>query len=348
MSAETKKSMAVIGLGPAGCIFLASLPPEFLTPSLVVFNSGCIGGDLARHYGCVLANLTCREIENALRTVPTWKTADMTTLTSKYAPDSCPLLSDACKMIRQLTIPILSKITLQNAHVKEIHKFGDCWELRTEAGEKQIFKKVILCTGAVPKQMDIPKPHIPLDVGLCEGFLRSFVEPTARITVFGTAHSGTLILRNLKNIGCKNVTAIYRGKNPFRFARDGDTEGIKQESAVIADEILSGAWGSLTPAMVNADDIQAVLRKSIECDYVVYAIGFQSKFPTIYLEHSIKVNAGNNYDNKTGKIIEGIWGFGIGFPSTYVTPQGTVASDVGFGPFAAHINSCMPAILSSQ
>jgi pyruvate/2-oxoglutarate dehydrogenase complex dihydrolipoamide dehydrogenase (E3) component len=346
MSAETKKSMAVIGLGPAGCIFLASLPPEYLTPSLVVFDSGCIGGDLARHYGCVMANITCREIENALRIVPAWKNSDMTAITSKYAPDSCPLLSDACKMISHLTTPILSKVTLQNVHVKEIHKSGDCWELSTEAGEKQIFKKVILCTGAVPKLMNVPKLHIPLDIALCEGFLRSFVEPTSRIILFGTAHSGTLILRNLKNVGCHNVTAIYRGKTPFRFARDGDTEGIKQESAHIADEILSGAWGTMTPTLVNADDIQNVIRKSIECDYVIYAIGFQPKFPTIYLEDSIKINAGDNYDNKTGKVIEGIWGFGIGFPSTYVTPQGTVAPDVGFGPFAAHINACMPEIIS--
>jgi hypothetical protein len=341
------KNLAIVGLGPAGCIFLASLPPEFLTPRTVVYNTGCIGGDLARYYGCVVANLTCREIESALRSVVAWKDSNMELITSKYLPEQCPSLSDVCRLIRDLTCPLLSRVTIQNVRVRELRQNDDMsWTVLSDNGTTARHTKVVLCTGADPKQMNIPKPTIPLDVALCQSILTSFVSPAMRICVFGTAHSGTLILRNLKNLGCEHVTGIHRGEVPFRFARDGDTEGIKQESATIADEILAGAWGQLTPSLISADNIDAVLRKTIEADYVIFATGFASRYPPIFTSMGMSVRAGENYDRNTAKIIDGMWGFGIGFPSMYTTPSGTEAPDVGFGPFASHIRSCLAVILA--
>jgi hypothetical protein len=134
--AGSKKYLGVIGLGPAGCIFLASLPPAALNPNTVVYDSGCIGGDLARLYGCVVANLTCAEIVAALRTVPAWRDADMTFLTDRCAPERCPLLSDACAMIRQLVAPVLARVTVRTAHVQEVRELseGKGWAVTTING----------------------------------------------------------------------------------------------------------------------------------------------------------------------------------------------------------------------
>lgn len=344
-SLSAKKYLGVVGLGPAGCIFLASLPPAALTSSTVVYDSGCIGGDLARLYGCVTANLTCDEIVCALRTVAAWKDADMTFLTDRYAPDKCPMLSDACAMIRQLVAPILTRLTVRTAHVQEIKQVGDGWSVTTAANGTDVFGKVVLCTGASPIQLDIPKSNIPLDIALCEEKLRSFVRPTDRVVVFGTAHSGTLILRNLKNVGVTNVTAVHKNEKPFSWARDGDTEGIKQESAIIADEIVAGTWGSSTPALVRLDTATCgFLRSLMECDHVIYGIGFQTRAPMILDSAGAKIDP-RAYSVESAKLLDGLWGFGIGFPSKYTTPAGRQASDVGFGPFAAHIAKCLPAIL---
>jgi hypothetical protein len=342
----TRKFLGVVGLGPAGCIFLASLPSAALTPNTVVYDSGCIGGDLARLYGCVTANLTCAEIVGMLRMVSAWKDADMAYLTDRYAPDKCPMLSDACAMIRQLVAPILAKVTVRTVHVHEIKQLGDGWFVSTGNGT-ETFGKVVLCTGASPIQLDIPKSNIPLDIALCEEKLRSFVRPTDRVVVFGTAHSGTLVLRNLKNVGVSNVTAVHKNEKPFSWARDGDTEGIKQESAVIADEIVGGAWGPMTPSLVRLDTATCgFLRSILECDHVIYGIGFQTRAPVILDSVGAKIDVAT-YNVESAQLRDGLWGFGIGFPSKYTTPTGRQASDVGFGPFAAHIAKCLPAILGS-
>jgi threonine dehydrogenase-like Zn-dependent dehydrogenase len=202
-----------------------------------------------------------------------------------------------------------------------------------------------MCTGATTIQLDIPKSNIPLDVALCGDKLRSFVRPTDRVVVFGTAHSGTLIMRNLKNVGCTNVTAVYKNEKPVSWARDGDTEGIKQESASIADEIVAGAWGPYTPSLVRLDTATCgFLRSLMEADHVIYGIGFQTRAPVLVDAAGAKIDPAT-YSAENGKLRDGLWGFGIGFPSKYTTPGGRQASDVGFGPFAAHILKSLPAIL---
>lgn len=331
---QNRADMVVVGLGPAGCIFLACLPPEKLHSGIVAIDQGCIGGDLARLYGNVVANLTRTEMEAAFRKVPAWTSCEFQHI-QKYEANQCPLLADVCLQLRENMAPILAKITVRFADVELLQK-EDVWKIHLHK-EVLTTNKLILCTGAIPTQMDLPKSIIPLEVALSVSDLRHFVHPKQRIVVFGTAHSGTLIMRNLKDCGCQHVVALYKGEKAFRWRRDGDPEGIKQESAAIADEIVTGAWGPLTPRLVPVSDMGSMLRELMLADHVVYAMGFESRYPRVQgavLEHNVE----------TGSLGEGIWGFGIGFPSRYPTPTGT-APDVGFAAFADHILKCMPAVL---
>ena len=335
--------IGIVGLGPAGCIFLASLPKEYITKSIIAFDSGCITGDLARYYGCVVANLTAQELIRALRIVPRWKETRMTVLES-YAPEACPSLADLCRQLRILVTPLLSEITVHTSHITDIYQTDVGYKLHTTETTVDV-EKVILCTGSVPKQMDIPKPNIPLDMAMCEEKLRSFVKKEDRVVVFGTAHSGTLILRNLKNIGCKGVVGIYKGAAALRWARDGDPEGVKQESAHIADEIVAKTWGELTPTFVSSEKMGDVLRCVMEADYVIYAVGFQTRSPRVFDKSGSLVAV--SHDHATGKMGEGMWGFGIAYPSMYQTSSGKLSNDVSFSAFASHISACLPLILSS-
>ncbi len=331
--------LVVIGLGPAGCLFLASLPPEKLGSQILAIESGCIGGDLARLYGNVVANLTRTEMESAFRKIPQWSSISEFKYFSNYQDTQCPLLSDVCKQLRELMTPILAKITVKFGSVGKLEKVEQGWRIHTKTESIQT-RKVILCTGANPVQMDLPKSVIPLEIALHKQNLANFISPDNSIVVFGTAHSGTLILRNLREIGCKKVSAIYKCDKPFRWAREGDTEGIKQDSAAIADEIVAGVWGALTPTLISLSDTGTMIRRVLEADYVVYAIGFESRHPTID-GCALSVNS------ETGNLAPGLWGFGIGFPSFYTTPNGKKAHDVGFGPFADHILQCLSAILAA-
>jgi hypothetical protein len=324
----------VVGAGPAGCILLASLPDEALTKDVVVVESGCVGGDLARYYGGVLANLTTAEMIRQIQLVPRWATTPMTCLAS-YAPDACPPLSEVCRQLRILMIPLFAKITMRTAEVRQVEKVGERWRVDTSTGPLWA-QKVALCVGAVPKQLDLPLSNIPLEVALHEERLRGFVQPGQRVVVFGTAHSGTLVLRNLQRVGCKGV-GIYRGDKAFSWARDGDPNGIKQESAVIADEIMGGIWGPLTPSLLSSAEVGGVIRACMEAEAVVYAIGFQTRGVPVLVEGTPLPLM---HDSDTGKIAEGLWGFGIGFPSG-------VGRDVGFGAFATHIQANVEGLMSA-
>jgi hypothetical protein len=184
-------------------------------------------------------------------------------------------------------------------------------------------QKLVLATGAAPKILDLPKPIIPLAAALTPALLQNYVTPADRVAVFGTAHSGTLALKNLRAAGVTRLTALHKGDTPFYFARDGHTEGVKQESATIADSILAEKWVTL----VSLDDFAAAHRAAAEATAVVYAIGFERPV----------VPTGTN-----------IYGFGIGFPAPYTAPNGRTYPDVGFGGFVAAIKAALPSLLTFE
>lgn len=340
-------AIGLVGLGPAGCLFLATLPPE-KRGSVIAFDAECIGGDLARLYGGVTANLTCDQMIAALRLVPEWTMADMGFLTAKYSGDVCPLLADVCQQLRQLMGPILSRTRVHTGTVNTCQQGADgTWVLQTSKGPCKV-GRLVLCTGAEARKMDLPKSVVPLDVALSEVDLRRFVRPEAHVVVFGTSHSGTLVLRNLSSMGCSHVTAVYRGEQPFRWFRDGDTEGLKQESAAIADAVQTRAWGDRTPMLVSTADFEGVLRATMDADHVIYCIGFISRHPIIQGADGTTLSSPLHHDPTTGALtgVRNAWGFGIGFPGQYTTNTGSLAADVGFGGFVEQIRRCMPAILS--
>jgi hypothetical protein len=333
-------SIGLVGLGPAGCIFLACLPTEQLK-TVHIFDSGCIGGDLFRLYGNVVANITREQTERALRMVPVWSSQEFPEFAA-YSLTDCPSLADVCKALRRLISPLLSVAHYHSTHVNCIRELENGWSIQVEGCAYQV-AKLVLCTGAVPKQMDLPKPSLPLEVALSPDTLLQYVKPEEKVVVFGTSHSGTLILRNLKLCGCNRIVAVYKGTEPFRWCRDGDTEGLKQESAAIADQICRKAWGPQTPTLISADSMGSVLRHVMEADLIIYAIGFTARCPLLLDKEGVPI--GSSYNPETGMLRKGLWGFGIGFPGMYDTPKGAKAPDVGFGGFAAQILRCLPDIL---
>jgi hypothetical protein len=283
----------------------------------------------------------------AFRLVPEWATADFGILQDKYAADVCPLLADVCQQLRVLMVPVLARAHIHTGSVLSCQQGADgTWVLQTSKGACKV-GRLVLCTGAVARKMDLPKSTVPLDVALSEGGLRRFVTPNDRVVVFGTSHSGTLVLRNLSSMGCSEVTAVYRGDRPFRWFRDGDTEGLKQESAAIADSIVGKSWGDRTPTLVPYTDFESVLRASLAADHVIYCTGFLCRHPPLLDAQGVPVTP--THDPATGALggggITRCWGFGIGFPSTYTTNTGDQAPDVGFGGFVEQIRRCMPDLL---
>jgi hypothetical protein len=321
------------------------MPPERLR-DIHVFDDGCIGGDLAKLYGCVSANLTRTEIEQALRMVPRWREVALPILEAASAADACPRLSDVCRQLTSLVRPLIEQVQFHTTCIIRAKQELDGWTLVGNNGSLHRVGRVILCTGAIPRKLDLPRPAIPLEVALCRDALAKFVGPNDSVAVFGTSHSGTLVLRNLQQVGCRRITAFYRGEVPFRWKRNHDSEGLKQESAAIADEIVARAWGDATPTLVRMDDTATLVRQVMNCDYIVYAIGFEPRLPEL-VGIGGQILSDVRHNPATAEIAPAMWGFGIGFPSLYEKPLGGLAPDVGFGGFIGHILSRIETILAS-
>ncbi len=343
----------VVGLGIAGCVFLACLPDDRLRNTLV-FDSGCLGGDLARRYGSVVANLTCEQLSNAIHAIPRWKDTRLTVLEAQD-PNTCPRLSDLCKQLCELMRPLLPMTTLHSQHIASISQIPGGWVLLTAEGASYTVTKSVICTGGEPRRLDYPKPAIPLEIALDAVALDSYIRPTDRVVVFGTAHSGTLILRNLRDMGCRDIVGAYREAPPFRWVRAHtpecpchliggtgchDSEGVKQESAAIADAIVRGEWPSVRILRTEGEEF---VRAVMAADYVVYATGFQRRIPVIKGLGGDVLEA--RHDPVTGAIAPGLWGFGLAFPGQYEKPQGGTAPDIGLPGFVAHIQACLGGLL---
>ncbi len=351
--------IAVIGLGPAGCLFLACLP-DATWARTIVFDAGGVegvGGDLGSKYGNVRANLTRSELAKAFWAIPRWVSEPLPLLLGDADPNTCPLLSVVSKQLQELMAPILASVTLHSQHVASVSQIVGGWRVEYGGSCVACVPKVVVCTGGEPKQLNYSKPTIPLAVALDKVALASYIRPSSRVVVFGTAHSGTLIMRNLRDVGCDHITGIYRGCTPFRWSRGHttecpcvllggggchDSEGVKQESAEIADAIVRGEWASATPALISASDTEIIASTVGAADYVIYAVGFKGRLPELRGLGGEMLGA--VYDVGTGQIAPGLWGFGLAFPAMYTKPRGGEAADVGLPGFAMHIRACIEAI----
>ena len=269
--------LAIIGLGPAGIFTLASLPESILSTTIVI-EKACIGGDIATQYGAVVANITKAEIIQTFRTIPRWANTTYPELDA-YQDNQAPPLALVGKILRRFIMPDLQKAHLHTCELTALTTTPtQRWQLETTAGMFEA-QTIVLCMGAKPKTLNLPAPTIPLSVAFTSQ-LAHFVNPddsTHPIVVFGTSHSGVLVLKELYTLGCRQVYAVYKGTEPFRIADAPQAEGLKQDAAMIAKEIQQKAWGINTPTLLSYNDFSTLYRLIHKAQAVIYAIGFEPR-----------------------------------------------------------------------
>ena len=328
-------AQAIVGLGPAGIFTLATLPEDQLANTLVIERS-VVSGDLSSHYSSVIANISKADFVNAFKLIPKWSNQTFPELDA-YEDTHPPKLADTCKVLRRLVTPDISKAHYHTAEVSNFIQTDNGWTIVTATQTYQA-KKVFLCTGANPKTLDLPLPAIPLSIALTPSQLANTISPKDTIVLFGTSHSGTLVLRNLKDLGCEKVYAVYKGKTPFDISPDGKGEGLKMEAATIAREIAANAWGPFTPTLISYNDFATLYRTLTKAQTVIYAIGFEARSFTYTNTVGVTTPIDGNTPN--------IYGFGIGRPRPYTAPDGKQYPDIGFGGFIKTIQLELPIILS--
>jgi len=326
-------SHCIIGAGVTGLLLLLILV-ERGTPveTIVIIDPFFDGGDLRRKWGQVISNTpwskTYESVKAAFpsRTMPTWA--------SEIPSDQTTPLSQIARFVYEIAKPLL--INTVYGTVKKV-LYSEKWsvEIQREFTMYAIEASNIYFTvGSEQKSLDLSIPSIPLEIALDPQRLRQYILPSDRLLLFGTAHSGALILKNLADLGVP-TTAVYRSKMPFMYARDGEYDGIKADAATYADEISGDRYPYIK--LVPASSISTVIRETHSANWVIYAIGFEPRC-------TIEVKVGESrvsavpYLSTSGKLIDcpNAWGFGIAYPSQ--APDG-IHFDVGVASFIEHITA---------
>jgi cation diffusion facilitator CzcD-associated flavoprotein CzcO len=333
--------ICIIGAGVTGLSLLLLLQESGADLSKVaVIDPYFDGGDLARRWTAVKSNTPWSKTANALA-----NTCPSLIQPCEHAPGSTTKVADIAHHIRAAAASGLKRTQQIQGLATKANYVSDAaaWTVQVLASGKPIeikAKKLVLAPGGDSKALDLPIPSIPLDVAIDANRLLHYVKPGQRVLVFGTMHSGTLVIRNLASCGAQ-VTAYYNSQQPFYWARDGVYDGIKEEAAEIADDIVSG---KIPVDLVPVENTSRVIRTSQHADWVVYAMGFQARnsinvcVNEVSLQHPIKYNGTTGQLNDTPPA----WGFGIAYPN--LAPDG-IHWDVSVAAFLEHMKQQVPSLL---
>jgi len=336
------KSTCIIGAGITGLITILLLKEAGADLSTIsIIDPYFDGGDLARKWTTVLSNTPwSKTIQSLLNACPS-----LSIPTSPYDPSSTTPLVEIANFICKVAAPLLKQIKCIQGVVTSANYGSEAkeWSITVTAGGAQTVlhsKQLILAPGGKSKTLNLAIPTIPLEVALDSSRLKHYIKPAQKVLVFGTMHSGTIVIRNLTSLGAE-VTAFYTSPEPFYWARDNAYDGIKGEAADIADSIVAGTIPvSLIPIKNTAD----VIRSSRDAEWVVYAMGFAPRYIKLLID-GVECSS-IEYNEQTGALTHApAWGFGLAYPNR--APDG-IHWDVGVTPFLEHIKQQIPAIISDN
>lgn len=308
----------IVGGGVTGLLALASLMKEGIK-NIAIIDPSFHGGDLIQKYGLVQSNTPIQKTINALKLLdPNYS------IPSIILENTAPLYIHT-QLIQDFVKDYMNQIECIQDLVESLDFLSNTWNIKTKESSYQS-KVVFLCQGANPKVLQCGISTIPLEEALNKDSLKKYLKPKDTILLFGTSHSGSLILQNCEDLQI-HTTAIYNKSKPFLFANEGEYDGIKEDAEVIAKRILNNEFKYVK--LVSLKQIDKVLKASKIATKVIYAMGFESR--------KIKINENMDssiYNKKTGLIQEGLWGFGIAYPSS--APD-DIHLDVGIISFTEHI-----------
>ena len=320
--------ITIIGFGITGMLLLPILKKEGFE-NICIIDPYFDGGDLLRLWGDILSNTPLQKAIDALKLIdPSY------TLPTVYDPTKITPLSLLVHIVKDFSKSFLHHVDIYETTVKKL-EYNELWTVINEDLSNIKSNTIILCQGSEPKKIKCSIPSIPLHIALNKNLLKTYVKPNDKVLLFGTSHSGVLILENLEQLQV-HTTAVYKGVKPFYFAKDGDYDGIKEEAYRIASEILNNVYTYVH--LHHIHDTGNIIKASKEADWVINSIGFEARNIETTV-NGLPVSL-RTYDSKTGALVcPKAFGFGIAYPS--LAPD-NIHVDVGLFSFVEHILKQIP------
>jgi hypothetical protein len=331
----------IFGYGIAGqLLVLELLKRNVSSKEIIIVDENLLGGALITQYGSVLSNTPWWKTKKALSEYSPWCQETIKKGDETYKEDQCMPVRDIGKYCLEVANRASFEVEKIPTHVSSIQydKQTQVWCIKHSFGTIQS-KVLFLAQGAVEKALDLDKPFIPLSIALNKTRLEELVSEKDTIAVFGTSHSGTIVMNILHELKIKTI-GIYNTEKPFLFARDGEYDGIKEGSEKIADSILNGSYTNLT--LVSWKDPIEIYKTLQRCTKFIYCVGFKASTPALETMPT-------TYDPKTAKVGNepNCFGYGIAYPGT-TELNGKVYPDVSVLSFQEQICRTLPSILGSS
>lgn len=332
------KKYCIVGFGIAGQLLALELLKTVSPKDILILDKTFLGGALATDYATVLSNTPWLKTKTALQQYPEFAAEAIQDGDRNYQETECMPVGDIAKLCLSTALKAVQNCDKLTSEVETVSILNDTiYELKHTFGKCQV-STLFICTGAKEKTLDFEMPRIPLSIALDKTALSRVVDSTKdHIVVFGTAHSGTIVLANLNELNIQ-TTAIYHGSEPFRYARNGAYDGIKEGSEKIADAIQLGGYSNLT--LVSLLDISTVYKHLKKATKAIYCIGFDKSVPG-YVDHG--------YDAQTAAVgtTPRVYGYGIAYPGKSLV-DGKEYVDVSVLSFQQQIQQTLPAILEKS
>ena len=329
--------ICIIGAGATGLLMLLLLQDFGIDMSKVtIIDPYFDGGDLARRWTAVISNTPWSKTVDSLK-----QAFPSLVIPEGIVPTQTTPLIDIANLLRTLTGPALKQVTqIQGMAIESNYDtVTNRWTITVDSGgvvQEIQTAKLIFAQGAEPKTLNLSIPSIPLEIALDATRLKHYIKPADKVLIFGTMHSGTIVIQNLAMLGAE-TTAYYNSEKPFYWARDNAYDGIKAEAAEIADKIMAG---DIPVVLVQTKDTAKVIRTSRDAKWVIYAMGFNPRSIRITVDG---IKSSTDYDELTGRFLKApAWGFGIAYPNR--APDG-IHWDVSVAAFLEHMKTQLSKII---
>ncbi len=330
----------ILGCGAAGTLLCFELLQKGVEPSAIqIIDPHFDGGALLRTWGAIYSNTTCQQILDTFQDYTALQGL-VKMLAEKYNPTDRIVLSDLGQFLQKSIQYLPEDIRIIQDTCKCLEQTASGWKLHCKS-TTVTSDLVFVCQGGQQKSFDVGKPNIPLEVALDPSRLARYIQPGQRVVVFGLAHSGTLVIKSLLQLRC-SICAVYKGKTPFQFARDGHYDGIKEESAEFATEILQTCPPQLE--LISSTDFPTLVKAVQRAHWIVPTIGFEAS-PIEIRSQDGQIYSYSSYSPETAQLQEKLYGFGLAYPGVTTLEDG-IHKDVSLPSFKAQIQRCLPEILS--
>ncbi len=340
---QNSSEWAVIGAGPAGVAAVGKLIDNGVSSQDILWIDPKFKvGDFGEFWANVSSNTRVELFNKFLYNCKSFKYAekDEQFELEKLEIDKTCKLAYMVEPLAYVTKQLSQQVKCVEASVEKLHLFDRKWHINLHGGEVCSSKNVILATGAVPRCM--PEKEGVETISMYDALnidkLATKVNKDDTVAVFGSSHSAVILLRDLLDLGVKEVVNFYC--EPLRFAvrLDDwilfDDTGLKGNTAIWAREYLNGKMPERLKRVVSNDE--NVAQNLPLCTKVIYAIGFNQRSPIIEGYPNYKYNPYN------GIIAPGLFGVGIGFPESKTDRYGNTELRVGLWKFMDYLERTVP------